>query len=99
MHQLHLRTLDGSEYGMKNLNTALNDYRLILIYACCLAVFIPFLWFFCPETKGTSLEEIGVIFGDRHVRTTLMEGLSNDIGSEEVQHHEKGVVGHAERAI
>lgn len=44
--------------------------RLILIYLCCLAVCIPFLWF-CPETKGRSLEEIGLIFGDRHVRLAV----------------------------
>lgn len=37
---------------------------------CCLAVCIPLLWF-CPETKGKSLEEIGLIFGDRHVRVAL----------------------------
>ncbi|KIX00278.1 uncharacterized protein Z518_10417 [Rhinocladiella mackenziei CBS 650.93] len=46
-------------------------WRLILIYLCCLAVCVPFLWFFCPETKGKSLEEIGVIFGDRHIHVPL----------------------------
>jgi len=44
--------------------------RVILVYMCCLAVCIPFLWF-CPETKGRSLEEIGLIFGDRHVHVAL----------------------------
>lgn len=42
-----------------------------MIYLCVLAAFIPFIWLVCPETKGKSLEEIGVIFGDRHVRVTL----------------------------
>ena len=40
---------------------------------CCLAASIPFLWL-CPETKGKSLEEIGVIFGDRHVHVALEGG-------------------------
>lgn len=43
----------------------------MLIYLCCLAVCIPFLFFVCPETKGKSLEEIGVIFGDRHIHVAL----------------------------
>ncbi|KPI40787.1 uncharacterized protein AB675_10704 [Cyphellophora attinorum] len=53
--------------------TALADigWRLLLIYLCLLLVFIPFIWFICPETKGKSLEEIGIIFGDRHVRVAL----------------------------
>ena len=38
---------------------------------CLLVAFIPFIWLFCPETKGKSLEEIGIVFGDRHVRVTL----------------------------
>ena len=45
--------------------------RLILVYLCALVAFIPFLWFLCPETKGKSLEEIGVVFGDRHVHIAL----------------------------
>lgn len=44
--------------------------RLLVIYLCCLVACVPFLWF-CPETKGKSLEEIGVIFGDRHIHVTL----------------------------
>ncbi|KAK5032811.1 hypothetical protein LTS07_004221 [Exophiala sideris] len=46
-------------------------WRLILIYLCCLAICIPILFVFCPETKGKSLEEIGVIFGDRHLHISL----------------------------
>ena len=45
--------------------------RIMLIYLCCLLAFIPFIWVVCPETKGRSLEEIGLIFGDRHVRVAL----------------------------
>lgn len=43
---------------------------------CCLAVCIPFLWLI-PETKGKSLEEIGLIFGDRHVHVALVESDSS----------------------
>jgi hypothetical protein len=58
------------------------EYRLLLIYLCILVVFIPFIWLVCPETKGKSLEEIGTIFGDRHVRGTL-NGALGEKGQEQ----------------
>lgn len=56
---------------MLGLEFKLTYSRLILIYLCCLAAFIPFLWIICPETKSKSLEEIGAIFGDRTVHVVL----------------------------
>jgi hypothetical protein len=56
---------------IEKLTQSLLYYRLLLIYLCLLVVFIPFIWLICPETKGKSLEEVGVVFGDRHVRVTL----------------------------
>jgi hypothetical protein len=50
--------------------------RVILIYMCCLVVCIPGLWFI-PETKGKSLEEVGIIFGDRHVNVALSQSGSS----------------------
>ncbi|KAK6373981.1 hypothetical protein LTS17_007951 [Exophiala oligosperma] len=58
--------LDSAPTALANIG-----WRLILIYLCCLVACIPFLFFVCPETKGKSLEEIGVIFGDRHIHVAL----------------------------
>ena len=64
--------------------------RLILVYGCCLAVCIPFLWFL-PETKGKSLEEVGLIFGDRHIHVALKDSASPEesLGAHEKQADER----------
>src|SRR5689334_19537423 len=59
----------GGEF-IEDINCKADQSRVILIYMCCLTVCIPLLWFI-PETKGKSLEEIGLIFGDRHVNVAL----------------------------
>ena len=59
---------------------------------CCLAPGIPLLWFI-PETKGKSLEEIGVIFGDRHIHVDLVGSAEEDL-----QLHDKQAVPHVVQA-
>ncbi len=66
--------------------------RVILIYMCCLVVCIPFLWFI-PETKGKSLEEVGLIFGDRHVHVALGSETSEVTQVSEKQVHSGHVEG------
>jgi hypothetical protein len=58
---------------------------MYVVYICCFAPCIPFLWFI-PETKGKSLEEIGVIFGDRHVHSALVD---TDSSNESMQFSDK----------
>lgn len=38
-------------------------YGTYFVFAACLTLSIPFVYFFVPETKGLSLEEIDVLFG------------------------------------
>ena len=86
VHLLLLPVSAGGE-SAEDVNYSITDdlARLILIYMCCLAVCIPLLWF-CPETKGKSLEEIGLIFGDRHVHVVL-EG--SELSEETIQVSDK----------
>ena len=37
-------------------------WKFYFVYIGCLAVFIVIIWFFFPETKGRSLEEIAEVF-------------------------------------
>jgi hypothetical protein len=38
-------------------------YGTYFVFASCLTLSIPFVYFFVPETKGLSLEEVDVLFG------------------------------------
>ena len=42
-------------------------YRFYLVLICPSVIYLPIIWFLFPETKGRTLEEIGEIFGDKHV--------------------------------
>lgn len=34
---------------------------------CPTTVYLPIIYFFFPETKGRTLEEVGVLFGDTNI--------------------------------
>lgn len=38
-------------------------YGTYFVFAAMLTLSVPFVWFFVPETKGLSLEDMGVLFG------------------------------------
>ncbi|KAI1617377.1 general substrate transporter [Exophiala viscosa] len=61
-------------------------WKLLIIYFAALVVITPLLWFFLPETKGKSLEEIGLIFGDRntHINLDAVETTNVENDKEEV---------------
>lgn len=46
-------------------------YGTYFLFAACLTLAVPFVYFFVPETKGLSLEDMDVLFGvpgaDRHL--------------------------------
>lgn len=42
-------------------------WRVYLIFACCNLAFLPFVYFFLPETAGLSLESIDLCFMDRTI--------------------------------
>ncbi|OAP57496.1 hypothetical protein AYL99_08234 [Fonsecaea erecta] len=39
-------------------------WKYYLVFVCVTASMIPVVWFYFPETKGRSLEDIGEVFGD-----------------------------------
>lgn len=45
-------------------------WKTYLIFMILLALFVPFVWYFYPETSGLSLEEIDNLFlpADKQVR-------------------------------
>jgi hypothetical protein len=43
------------------------------LFAACLTVSVPFVWFCVPETKGRSLEDMDVVFGGVQTRVERTE--------------------------
>jgi sugar porter (SP) family MFS transporter len=66
-------------------------YGTYFVFATCLTLSIPFVYFFVPETKGLSLEEIDVLFGGSGSCSFDAAGL------EEMKVGEKGNATHVER--
>jgi hypothetical protein len=56
----------GSEVTLVAGPVALNDigWKFYLVLICPSVVYIILMYFFFPETKGRTLEELGTIFGD-----------------------------------
>ncbi|GAD95889.1 hexose carrier protein [Paecilomyces variotii No. 5] len=61
-----------------------------LFFAALNASFLPFIWFFYPETAGRSLEEIDIIFAKgNHEKTSYVTASHNlpKLQDEELEHH------------
>lgn len=52
-------------------------YGTYFVFASCITLSVPFVYFCLPETKGLSLEEIGVLFGDSGFGSELDADLEN----------------------
>lgn len=52
-------------------------YGTYFVFASCITVSIPFVYFCLPETKGLSLEEIGIAFGDSGLGEEVDADLEN----------------------
>ncbi|CDK25786.1 unnamed protein product [Kuraishia capsulata CBS 1993] len=57
-----------------------------LFFACLNFAFIPFIYFFYPETKGRTLEELDVIFAKAHVEHTPAVKVAKNVPY--MEHHE-----------
>lgn len=84
---MHSRNWVGSEYHLDHLKVgrfvdANDSNRLLIVYLAVLVAITPLLWFILPETKGKSLEEIGLIFGDRHTRINLEDTATPPVEEE-----------------
>jgi len=64
------------------------SWKYFLIFVICDMVFIVLFYFFYPETKNKTLEELEAIFGDR-VAQTLEEAGKNLGELEKYDSHEK----------
>lgn len=55
-------------------------WKYYIVFVCFLVVFLPVVYFYFPETKGRSLEEIAVIFdGPGALDMSQVKGGENDI--------------------
>ena len=49
------------------------SWRYYIVFVCLLPVWFAVIWFFYPETKGRSLEEVSTIFDGSNALETLQE--------------------------
>ncbi|OAA59741.1 General substrate transporter [Niveomyces insectorum RCEF 264] len=67
---------------------AVIGWRYYLLFICLSALNIAIIWYYFPETKGLSLEEIGEVFGDdvavhiTHLTAAEREQLDRNIDAE-----------------
>ena len=61
-------------------------YGTYFVFAACLTLAIPFVYFFVPETKGLSLEDMDALFGvpgaDRHLFPHFQEAEKGEVAVE-----------------
>ncbi|KAL4800101.1 general substrate transporter [Aspergillus venezuelensis] len=84
----------ASEITLSVAPIAMNEvgWKFYLVLICPSAVYIVLLYFYLPETKGRTLEEIGALFGDTNIANTwygLTEEKKNEIW-EEAMREERG---------
>jgi sugar porter (SP) family MFS transporter len=62
-------------------------YGTYLFFAAFAAIAFAFTWFFIPETRGKSLEEMDAVFGDTtaHEEKTRLFNIAASLGLEEAQ--------------
>lgn len=53
-------------------------WRFYLVLICPSAVYVVLMYFFFPETKGRTLEEIGALFGDESHVASHWYGISEE---------------------
>lgn len=86
---LNLAIARAVPYMVSNLGKG--GYGTYFVFASCITLSIPFVYFFVPETKGLSLEEIDVAFGasPQTVIDPVLEAKSE--GNFDAMHVEKSV--------
>jgi hypothetical protein len=57
-------------------------YGTYFVFAACMTLAVPFVYFFVPETKGLSLEDVDALFGvpgaDRHLFPRIDDAEKGD---------------------
>lgn len=57
-------------------------YGTYFVFAACMTLAVPFVYFFVPETKGLSLEDMDALFGvpgaDRHLFPRINDAEKGD---------------------
>jgi hypothetical protein len=66
---------------------SINYYTYLIFSGCCFAMAI-FALVFCPETKGLTLEQVEVIFGQGKKSRKGAEGGKSDSQEDDLELHE-----------
>ena len=57
------------------------SWKYYILYCCILAVEFVVIFFFFPETKGLTLEEVATVFGENVVPYDVSQAASNTKGN------------------